>query len=182
MSTSTFVSETGEENLLFAVASTFLSAEALSKTSSDLFYLDFADFMDRPRELKEALRGLPVRPVGLVAPELTVGMVCDAPSSVRFAVALGTATSPADLMRRWRPTNPDLLVFSLPANTTQADAAEKVSVFFQGGLESMDAWEGLYGVHNIADVEGILNLRDFGGYPTRDGMRVRRGIMYRSAE
>lgn len=30
------------------------------------------------------------------------------------------------------------------------------------------------------EVEGTLNLRDVGGYPTRDGGRVRRGLVFRS--
>ncbi len=32
----------------------------------------------------------------------------------------------------------------------------------------------------IIDVAGAINLRDFGGYETRDGRRVRTGVLYRS--
>lgn len=32
----------------------------------------------------------------------------------------------------------------------------------------------------ILDVEGVINFRDMGGYPTADGRRVRTGLVYRS--
>ena len=35
--------------------------------------------------------------------------------------------------------------------------------------------------HTGLDFEGIPNFRDFGGAPTRDGGRVRRGLLFRSA-
>jgi protein-tyrosine phosphatase len=32
----------------------------------------------------------------------------------------------------------------------------------------------------IIEIPGAINLRDFGGYPTSDGRRVRSGVLYRS--
>lgn len=34
----------------------------------------------------------------------------------------------------------------------------------------------------VDSIEGAVNLRDFGGYPTEDGRRVRTGVLYRSGD
>jgi hypothetical protein len=178
----------GAENIVVAVADSTVSAQQLSLCSSsfDELRLYYVDLSPRARAgvLKESMSSLKVKPAALIAPNSIIAALCSTPSSVRFAVATGTDATAMDLMKRLRPTNPDLLAFALAPGTTAAQTAqsEQIAAFLRGGLESQDVWHAMYGVLNIADVEGILNLRDFGGYPTRDGKRVRRGLMYRSAE
>lgn len=45
---------------------------------------------------------------------------------------------------------------------------------------TLDAASDGAGWNRVLPLEGAFNLRDFGGYPTRDGGHVRRGMLYRS--
>ena len=38
-----------------------------------------------------------------------------------------------------------------------------------------------YSASRIISLDGVLNFRDMGGYPTNDGRKVREGLFFRSA-
>lgn len=171
-------SATGEENLVVAVAppvSVRAVSARLPRATSRFVCVEAAQ-----PELSVA--ALDVKPVAFIGPESAVVALCTRPGPIRFAIAVGSSTEPRTLAARLAATNPDILVTALPSTLSAEETVQKAAAFVADAVEAMGVWAALYGSRNVVGLDGIANLRDFGGYPTRDGKRVRRGVMYRSAD
>lgn len=160
--------ETGAEHLLAVVAGSSATslARELSSLSSDFAFLGL-DGIQAVDQLQAVLSKLPFHPTALIASADLIKRFCATPSSIRFAVAL--------TQEKFTVPNSSVLI----AFTTSPSAIES---FLIHCLDSIDVWKAQYG-DNVINLPGLKNLRDFGGYPVRNGSgRVKKGVLWRCAE
>ncbi|KAI9023169.1 tyrosine phosphatase family-domain-containing protein [Hyaloraphidium curvatum] len=171
---------TGRELLIIAVA-TALSPRALSVAAQDFAFVDLSSAAKAPDTLRAALSSLPFPPAGLVVPADMLVPVCKRPSPIRFAVVISDESA-KDAELRVRLVNADVAACTVSGKLSEEESCRAISKWLQEATMGLDIWSRLYGAYNVVEVDGIANIRDFGGYPTRDGKRVRRGIMFRSGD